>query len=252
MPDPMSRSGFKHEAVRAYLTELVGGLGVDDPIPSERVLCERFGVSRMTVRQAVDVLVSEGVLRREQGRGTFVAPRRIDFEMRLTTFGEEMRSRGMEPDSRVLFVGQVPACDVVATALQVAPGEPMHHLERVRSADGAPMSLERLWVPTALVPGLLDDGAPESVYAALRESGCAPTWGEDTLTAVPADSDEASLLDLPVHQSVVMRAERRTYADRGPCMYSTASYRGDRYSVWVPLRAPSEVLVPRARAQVSA
>ncbi|WP_263120034.1 GntR family transcriptional regulator [Cellulomonas sp. RIT-PI-Y] len=247
-------SGFKHETVRAYLAELVGELGVGDPIPSERVLCERFGVSRMTVRQAVDALVAEGALRREQGRGTFVAPRRIDFEMRLTTFGEEMRSRGLEPDSRVLFAGRVPATVPIAEALQIAPGDLLHHLERVRTADGLPMSVERLWVPVALVPGLLDGGTPDSVYAALRGAGCAPSWGEDTLTASEATEHESRLLGLPVGNRVVMRAERRTYADIGPCMYSTASYRGDRYSVWVPLRAPGEVLTPRQRndEQVSA
>ncbi|MEV7972313.1 GntR family transcriptional regulator [Cellulomonas sp. NPDC089187] len=248
-------SGFKHQTVRAYLADLVGELGVGDPIPSERTLCERFDVSRMTVRQAVDALVAEGVLRREQGRGTFVAPRRIDFEMRLTTFGEEMRSRGMEPDSRVLFSGQAPATAAIAEALQIAPGDPLHHLERVRSADGLPMSVERLWVPVSLVPGLLEDGTPDSVYAALRENGCVPSWGEDTLTAGEATEHETRLLGLPVGSRVVMRAERRTYSDDGPCMYSTASYRGDRYSVWVPLKAPGDVLVPRTRTndeQVSA
>lgn len=247
-------SGYKHQTVRAFLADLAAELGVGDPIPSERALCERFGVSRMTVRQAVDALVADGTLRREQGRGTFVAPRRIDFEMRLTTFGEEMRSRGMEPDTRVLFAGQVPATATIAESLQIDAGDPLHHLERVRSADGLPMSVERLWIPVALVPELLDDGAPPSVYAALRELGCAPSWGEDTLTAGEATEHETRLLGLAVGSRVVMRAERRTYADAGPCMYSTASYRGDRYSVLVPLRAPGEVLVPRARSdeQVSA
>lgn len=246
--------GFKHETVRAYLADLVGELGVGDPIPSERTLCERFGVSRMTVRQAVDALVAEGTLRREQGRGTFVAPRRIDFEMRLTTFGEEMRARGMEPESQVLTAGQVPATPAIAEALQIDAGDPLHHLARMRSADGEPMSVERLWVPVALVPALFDDGVPESVYAALRENDCVPSWGEDTLSAGEATEQEAALLKLAPGHRVVMRAERRTYSDLGPCMFAQSSYRSDRYSVWVPLRAPGAVLTPRQRndEQVSA
>lgn len=237
--------GLKHLAVRDYLTDLVSReLDVGAAIPSERTLCDRFGVSRMTVRQAVDALVAEGVLRREQGRGTFVAPQRMDFEMRLTTFGEEMRSRGMEPDSKVLRTASVPAAGVVAEALDVVPGAPLHHLERVRYADGVPMSVERVWVPEPVLPTLFADGAPVSVYEALRAAGHTPTWGEDTLTASEATDAEAAMLALQGGRAV-MRAERRTYADTGPVMYSTACYRGDRYSVWVPLRAPEPVLVPR-------
>src|SRR5690606_27176385 len=77
-------------------------LGVGEPIPSERELCAQFGVSRMTVRQAVDALVVEGLLERVQGRGTFVAQPKVDLQLRLTSFPEEMRRRGMEPDLRVL------------------------------------------------------------------------------------------------------------------------------------------------------
>lgn len=248
-PSPDRRTALKHRAVRDHLSELVTDeLAVGDAIPSERVLCEKFGVSRMTVRQAVDALVAEGVLRREQGRGTFVAPQRIDFEMRLTTFGEEMRARGMEPASRVLVATQVPASARTADLLGIEPGDPLHHLERVRSADGEPMSLENIWVPVALMPGLFDDGPPNSVYAALRDGGCAPTWGEDTLTAGEGTERELDLLGQRGTRAV-MRAERRTYADFGPCCYAASTYRADRYSVWVPLRAPAPVLVPRTRTQ---
>lgn len=246
-PGTAQRGTHKYQAVRTYLADLVAReLDVGDAIPSERVLCERFGVSRMTVRQAVDALVGEGVLHREQGRGTFVAPQRMDFEMRLTTFGEEMRRRGMHPDSKVLMAQTVPAAEEVADALGLPAGEPMHFLSRVRYADGAPMSIEQLWVPVALAPDLFRDGPPTSVYAALRESGIAPEWGEDTLTASDATVEEASLLALRGTRAV-MRAERRTFSDETACMYSRACYRGDRYSVWVPLRAPAPALVPRPR-----
>ncbi len=242
------RGGHKYQAVRSYLAELVEReLHVGDAIPSERTLCERFGVSRMTVRQAVDALVGEGVLVREQGRGTFVAPQRMDFEMRLTTFGEEMRRRGMRPETRVLGSGTLHAAADVADALGVAPGDPVHHLRRVRYADGSPMSIEQHWVPVALVPGLLADGPPVSMHDALRAVGLDPSWGEETLTAADATDDEATLLDLRATRAV-LRATRRTFAADTPAMYSRACYRGDRYSVWVPLSAPAPALVPRTRA----
>jgi len=238
-------SGRKHVAVREYVSDLVAReLDVGDAIPSERALSERFGVARMTVRQAVDALVADGLLAREQGRGTFVAPRRVDFEMRLTTFGEEMRRRGMRPDSKVLAADKVPAPADVAEALGIQPGRPVHYLCRVRYADGTPMSIEQTWVPVALVPDLFEHGAPGSVYEALRRFGLDPAWGEETLTASEADERESALLSMRSRRAV-MRAERRTYSESGPCAYSRACYRGDRYSVWVPLGTPTKVLVPR-------
>ncbi len=251
----MSRSGtgseHKHLTVRAYLADLVASeLSVGDTVPSERSLTEKFGVSRMTVRQAVDALVHEGVLERAQGRGTFVAPPRADFEMRLTTFGEETRRRGMEPGTVVLDSGVAPAPSSVADALGRGTADPMHHVVRLRSADGSPMSVEEAWIPVDLAPDLLADGVPPSLYGALRARGLAPTWGEDTITASDASAQEQELLGLRGSRAV-LRTVRRTFAGDAPLMYSRSSYRGDRYSVVVPLREARPTLVPRTHAALT-
>jgi GntR family transcriptional regulator len=170
----------------------------------------------------------------------------MDFEMRLTTFGEEMRRRGLEPTTTVLAAQTVEATPDIATALEIDPGDAVHFLYRVRSADGTPVAIERAWMPVALVPELFTDGAPTSVYDRLRELGAAPEWGEETLAADLATDVEASLLGLSAAPAV-MRAERRTYCAQGAVMFSRGCYRGDRYSVWVPLRAPRPALVPRRR-----
>lgn len=244
-------AAHKYLTVRDHLATLVAQqLRVGDAIPSERDLTRQFGLSRMTVRQAVDALVTEGVLVREQGRGTFVAPQRIDFEMRLTTFGEEMRSRGMEPATTVLTAQVVAATPDVASALEIEPRDKVHFLYRVRSADGTPMCIEQVWVPVALAPELFVDGPPASMYAALRDLGLAPEWGEDTLSADEATDTEASLLGLG-DKRAVLRAERRTFSVDGAAMFSRACYRADRYSIWVPLRAPRPTLVPRRRGAES-
>jgi GntR family transcriptional regulator len=236
----------KYLAVRAFLADLVTSqLSVGDAIPSERSLTEQFGVSRMTVRQAIDTLVTEGVLERAQGRGTFVAPPRTDVEMRLTTFGEEARRRGLTPGAEVLEAGEAAAPPHVAEALDVAPGTPMHHVVRLRTADGSPVSVEESWIPVHLAPGLLDDGAPESMYGALRAHGLDPVWGEETLTAADGTPEERDRLGMRGTHAV-MRAARRTYGDAAPLMYSCACYRGDRYSVVVPLREARSLLVPRS------
>ncbi len=237
----------KYLAVHAHLTDLIEtGLAAGDAVPSERALTEQFGVARMTVRRALDSLVAEGVLVREQGRGTFVAAERADFEMRLTTFGEEARRRGMVPGTDVLDSTRVPAARLVAAALGVEPGAAMFYVKRLRTADGAPFSVEESWVPVDVVPHLLADGVPDSLYGALRAAGHAPTWGEDTIVAAEATAVELRLLAMRGSRAV-MRTRRRTFAGEHAVMYSHTCYRGDRYSVFVPLREPRPTLVPRGR-----
>lgn len=244
----MAHAGLKYVRVRDYLRSMVTHeLGVGDPIPSERLLCEQFGVSRMTVRQAVDALVVEGLLTREQGRGTFVAPTKVDLEARLASFGEEMQRRGMVPSSRVLAAEVVQATPDVADALDLLPGELVYFLYRVRYADGEPMAVEQSWLPQRLAPGLFDGGVPESIYGQLRRRGLEPDWGEDTVAASEADAQDAELLGIEPGKAV-LRFARRTFAGETACVYSRSAYRADRYMLWVPLRAPRRALTPRATA----
>ncbi len=189
---------LKYVRVRDYLRSLVTHeLAVGDAIPSERLLCERFRVSRMTVRQAVDALVVDGLLEREQGRGTFVAPTKLDLEVRLSSFGEEMRRRAMVPSSTVLAAEEVTASPDIADALELLPGEQVFYLYRVRGADGEPMAIEQTWVPSRLAPNLFDHGPPESVYGELRARGLEPDWGEDTVAATEVDQEDAERLARP-------------------------------------------------------
>lgn len=261
----------KHVVVREYLRGLVDDeLGPGDRIPSERDLCQRFGVSRMTVRQAVDALVVDGVLDRVQGRGTFVAQHKVDMQLRLTAFDDEMRRRGMEPSSRVLRAATMPAPRDVAAALELEPGAEVVYLRRVRLADGAPMALEENWCPRALLPGTSAnaftgtpatglagttvDGAqsdgsldepPPSVFAALTAAGYPPSWGEDTIEAVSLSPAEAQLLGTRPG-AAAMRITRRTFSVDVPVDFSRALYRGDRYALWAPVSPPRPTLVPPA------
>lgn len=244
----MSAAGLKYVRVRDYLRSVATHeLAVGQPIPSERVLCEQFGVSRMTIRQAVDALVVEGLLVREQGRGTFVAPSKLDLQVRLASFGEEMQRRGMTPSSKVLAAEVVSATPDVADALEILPGERVHSLYRVRLADGEPMAVEQSWLPCALVPGLFDDGTPESVYGELRRRGLDPDWGEDVVAAADADAEDAELLGIDPG-TAVLRLTRRTFTGRSAAVYSRSVYRADRYVLWVPLRRPERSLTPKAAA----
>jgi GntR family transcriptional regulator len=248
----VSAAGLKYVRVRDYLRSVVTHeLAVGDPIPSERVLCDQFGVSRMTIRQAVDALVVEGLLVREQGRGTFVAPSKLDLQVRLTSFGEEMQRRGMTPSSKVMVAEVVSATPDVADALEILPGERVYSLYRVRLADGEPMAVEQSWLPCSLLPGLFDDGVPESVYGELRRRGLDPDWGEDVVAAAEADAEDAELLGIDPGKAV-LRLARRTFAGQAAAVYSRSVYRADRYVLWVPLRRPERALTPRTAASDAA
>lgn len=238
---------MKYLTVRDYLRGLIAdGLGVGRAIPSERELCARFKVSRMTVRQAVDALVVEGLLERVQGRGTFVAQPKVDLQLRLVSFPEEMRRRGMEPSLRVLAADRTAAPHHVADALDLPTGAEVYYLRRLRLADGLPMAVEENWVPVGLVPGLLDGETTPSVYDSLTARGLPPTWGEDMIEAVQLEPEVAGHLGLDVG-TAGLQIRRRTFSGDLAVDYAVSIYRGDRYSLWVPVSAPGPTLVPSRR-----
>ena len=240
---PGSSPPAKYVVVRDHLLALVAqGLAPGTPVPSERELCESFGVSRMTVRQAIDTLVVDGVLERQQGRGTFVAPPKLDLQVRLTSFSEEMRRRGMEPGAVFLTAETAPADGAVAEALEIGVGDDVHHLRRLLTADSVPMAIEENWVPAGLLPDLLKGALPFSVYAELTERGLAPQWGEDMIEGRAATAEEAVLLGV-TERAPSLDITRRTFHDHLAVDYSRSLYRADRYTLWVPVATPG----PRRR-----
>lgn len=228
----VSRS-LKHVAVREYVRTLVQDGVPGDPAPSERELVHRFGVARMTVRQAMDALVAEGLLERSPGRGTFVARPRRQVGV-LSGFSEEMRNRGLHPGSRTLLLRMEQAGPGVARALSVTPGDAVIHWKRLRTADDQPMCIEDVYLNEVLLPGFLHGAEPVSLFDALAARGLRPTWAEDSISAERATGEEATLLGLPVG-APVLRIARRALADEKPVEVSRATYRADRYTMWVQL-----------------
>jgi GntR family transcriptional regulator len=237
-PDGPRQNVLKHVQVREYVRELVSGAEPGSPAPSERELVQQFHVARMTVRQALDALVSEGLLERVPGRGTFVARTRVEVSPPLASFTEEMTRRGMKPESRTLLARMESAGPGVAKALEIREGEKVVHWQRLRFADGVPMCLEDAYLADSVVPKFLDAPLPTSLYVELQRRDIMPTWGEDSIDADVARPEEADLLDIAPGSSV-LRVARRAFAGRLAVEVARSTYRADRFTLWVPLARPS-------------
>lgn len=191
-----------HVRIRTDLLQEIesGAFGVDQRLPSEVELAERYGVTRMTVRQALMALVNDGMLVRRRGVGTFVAmgaAKRRNMS-RLTGFMEEMRSDGREVQTRMLVQQIEPPTDGLGTSLQLASGAHVVHVARLRMVDGEPVIVQHSWVPYDRAPELWNEPlVDDSLYATLRERyGIQLRRADQRIGAVAANSELASLLEL--------------------------------------------------------
>lgn len=229
---PEGRS-LKHVQVREYVRSLVTGSPPGSTAPSERELVSQFGVARMTVRQAMDALVVEGLLERIPGRGTFVArPRRVPSP--VTGYTEEMTRRGMLGESQSLLARREQAGPGVARALSISEGDAVIHWRRLRRADGIPMCIEDAYLNEVLLPGFLQSGMQTSLYEALEARGLRPSWAEDSINADSSTAEEAALLEVE-SGAPVMRHSRRAISGDKIVEVSRTVYRGDRFTLWVQL-----------------
>jgi GntR family transcriptional regulator len=227
----VNKVGFKHEALYAALRAEIGqALRPHDPLPSERELVARFGVSRATVRQAVGRLEEEGLVYRAQGSGTFVAdPATISKNLALTSFSEDMRLRRLTPDSRLLDLTVTSAPVAVARDLAVSPGAEVVHVRRLRLADGLPMCLEEVWLPAERIGDLDAAVVAGSLYDVLAERGVRPHHADQVIAATVVDADQAKLLGVAAF-SPALRVGRITYDESGTAVERAESiYRADRY-----------------------
>ncbi|WP_344007060.1 GntR family transcriptional regulator [Nocardioides lentus] len=226
----------KHVQVREFVRSLAEGLVAGAPMPSERELVARFGVARMTVRQALDALVAEGLLDRVPGRGTFVAERR-EAAGGLRSFTEEMRHRQMAADSRTLHAQAGPASAGVARALGITATDQVWHWRRLRLADARPMAVEDAWFAVAALPDFDPARPPTSLFDALAARGLRPVASEDSVAADLASPAEAQQLGIS-RAAPVLRVARRCLAAGRPVVAARSLYRADRYTHWS--RSPAE------------
>lgn len=200
-------------------------------LKSERELADRLGVSRVTVRRALDELERAGLVRATPGSGRFVQePALTEPPNALLSFTELGARRGLVAGSRVLRSRTTPASLEDADALRIAPGASLFELERLRMLDRVPVALDLTKVPLALAPSLPQlDFRTASLYAALDDAGCGVARADYVTEAAAASSTQARLLEVDVG-APLLRARTTSYAVDGRVVeLGETFYRGDRY-----------------------
>ena len=233
----MSEGGYEpqYRQIEQALRERISVLRPGERLPSDAELCAQFGVSRMTARNAMQRLAEDGLIRREPGRGSFVAePPAHRRANRLMTFTQEMRRAGRVPSSRILTRVIRPSSEAEAASLHIPAGQPVVHLRRLRQADGEPIALESAVLIGACAAAVMTaDLARGSLHETLGRAGIVLSRGTGTIAAAAATIEEARLLGLRTGDPLLV--ERRVIFDRhGRRVEATESvYPAARYALEV-------------------
>ena len=212
-----------------------GIIGPDDALPPERDLAEMLGVSRITVRKAIDELVEDGLLIRKQGSGTFVSNRVEKNFAKLTSFSEDMRARGREPRSVWLNRAEGTVTPEESLTLRSSPGTPVFRFHRIRYADDAPMAIEYATVIASCLTSL--ETVESSLYEALERTGNRPVRALQRLRAVLLTAEQAKLLKAQEGEAGLLVARVGYLKDGRAVEYSQSYYRGEIYDFVAELSA---------------
>jgi GntR family transcriptional regulator len=227
----------KHEQLRRILRELASDLHPGAAMPSERQLISQYGVSRITVREAVGQLVNDGLLERVRGKGTFIAHRPVQSTLHLASFTEEMRSLGHVPTTIVLVREERSLPSDTAAALALTAPARGFHLKRLRLADGVPVSIDDSWFAAGPYPGLLDHDLSGSVYSLAADVYGTPiVRARQTVAAEESPDDVATLLGVRTGAPVLV-FDRVSFSAEAPVEHTRSWYRSDRYRVQMEVSA---------------
>jgi GntR family transcriptional regulator len=213
-----------------------GQLRPYDLIPSENELSKILGVSPMTIRQAMGQLVKDGFAYRERGRGTFVAPPRLDHPLtRMIGFSEDMLARGLQPSHRILEFREVPASADVAQFLQVPEAHPLLFIKRTRLLDGHPVGIHETYLRGVHITRVeLEES--RSLYQLLQAQGINFEGGQDVIEAISASEEMSQLLGVAFKEPL-LQVMRVAYAvDGTPVELVHAFYRSDFYRYRIALK----------------
>jgi GntR family transcriptional regulator len=233
-PDRRRPEPLWHQAEIALRTLIERGeWSPGSQIPNEDRLCDMLGISRITLRHSLRNLDEAGLLRREHGRGTFVRSATVVAGIRgLTSFTEEMRNLALSPGTILLAALRIAATEEIADSLELAVGDPVVQLRRLRLGNGMPMGIQTTHLPEARVPGLFGAAANiQSLYAWLKtHCGVVPVKADEVYRVGRVGEADAMALQLAAG-TPAFEVERIAYDSRGPFEYALSTMRADRYEI---------------------
>lgn len=201
-----------------------------DLIPSERELSESYGISRMTVRQALNHMVAEGLLVREKGRGTFVAKRKIE-QRNIDSFSESARRKGLVPSTQVLHFSKEEPGEEISGVLGLSSGDLVYVIKRLRSANDIPVALEEVFIPAELCPGLESFDLTTSLYKIINDSySISIAYMDNIIEASMPTSEEKRLLKVSSMVPVLRVSGVSFTSTHQKLSYERDVYRADQYA----------------------
>ncbi|ADU31938.1 GntR family transcriptional regulator [Evansella cellulosilytica] len=208
-----------------------GQLKAGDLLPSERVYAEKYEISRMTVRQAITNLVSEGLLIRQKGKGTFVAEKKLEQPLKgITSFSEEMEARNMKPSTKIISFQQELAEPVVAKKLQIEANTPVYKIHRIRLANDIPLAVETTYTPAKFIEGISEEQFTSSFYDIIEKRlNLSIGYGEQEIESVLANDSEIKHLNLHKGDPVLLVRRVTFLSNNEPFEYCRTTYRADKY-----------------------
>ena len=212
----------------------VGIWKIGQRLPSERDLADEFGVSRMTLRQAITLLVEEGVLTRKVGSGTYVASTRVQEKMRGTTsFTEIIQLQGKTPSSQLLSYIKTQPNEKERQMLHLDSKENIIRMERVRFADGVPVVYEVASIPERLIQNVKKEDVTNHFFKTLTDNGYRIGKSHQTIFARLANDKVARLLDIKKGQAILALNQVSYLEDGKPFEYVNSQYVGDRFEFYL-------------------
>lgn len=235
--DKMSRIPLYCQLMEILISDIRTNMHEEDQLPSEREICERFDVSRATVRQAMQEMEQEGYIYRSHGRGTFVAPQKINQELlRFYSFSEEMKKLGKTPSSKVIEFEVIDCEKKISKKLAIEANEKIYKIVRLRLADDKPMMIETTYLPYDRFPGITKaDLEKASLYDVFRTTFNAKmTSAKEIFQPVITNIEAAKYLKV-AKEIPSLRIERYTYENGHIIEYTISIARGDKFEYCITL-----------------
>lgn len=227
------------EVLHKYIDE--GKIKEGHPIPSERSLCEKFKISRITVRQAISEMINEGILYRKQGKGTYVAKRKVTQGLaRIVDFTRTVLDLGMKPSTKILGNEIQPVDFQTAKILDIPINSQILKLSLLGMGDEEPLVLYESYFPLSLGRKMAKEAIRRekekksfSTYDLYGESGVFPASINQTFEAINADERLSSILRVEKGAAIFMVTSVFIAKDQRPLEFRKAMYRGDRYKFYI-------------------